>query len=477
MLMTGGSSRWERLMDVRPVTIAGSLALLMFAYVAFARGLFGDGDTSWHIATGRWILANRAVPDGDPFSFSMPGTPWHAHEWLAEVPMALLFQASGWRGLALLFAGAFSLTIFLVGRELGRHFAKRWVLTTIAALVVLLLPFTLGRPHVLAWPVLAGWLLLLVHAREQGRAPPLAAALMMVAWANLHASYIVGLGLAAAFAFEALVEDRRPLETVRAWAPFGLLALAAAFVTPHGIQGFLYPLQVSGMDALAVIREWRPTRLPKDGPFVAYLVAISALALVSWRRVGWVRLLLLAGLGWMAIEHVRHQSVFVLVTMLAILPRAAMHFTGEEGCRRLEGLSRSLGALLVAGLLVIGMARLAIPRPVDPGPSNLGTAFEAVPVGVRERPVFNSYSFGGPLILRGVRPYIDGRADMYGDDFTITYNRIANGDVAAFRKADQRYGFRWTILSPRDELAEKLDREPGWHRLHADRSAIVHVKD
>ena len=33
--------------------------------------------------------------------------------------------------------------------------------------------------------------------------------------------------------------------------------------------------------------------------------------------------------------------------------------------------------------------------------------------------MLNGYSMGGPLILSGIRPYIDGRGDMYGDPSSL----------------------------------------------------------
>lgn len=476
MLLMAEGSRLRRLADTRAVTVTAVTALCAAFYAGFDKGLIGDGDTSWHVATGRWILSNRAVPDGDPFSFSMPGKEWHAHEWLSEIPMAVAFDLAGWPGVVLLFALAFGLTMFMVGRELGRHLPTRWVAATLAGLFVVLVGSALARPHVLAWPVLAGWLLLLIHAREGRRAPPLLAALLMVLWANLHASYILGLGLAGVFALESLVEDRAPAKTIRAWLPFGLLTLAAAFFTPHGVQGFLYPFQVSGMQALVVIQEWRPTRLPADAVFLAYMVAIGGLGLLGWRRLGAVRLVLLLGVGWMALEHVRHHPVFALVTVLAIVPRAASKFTERERPRPTVALARSTAALLGTGLTALVLLRLAVPLVPSVGPSFMGKALDAVPLSVRSQPVFNSYSFGGPLILQGVRVFIDGRADMYGDRFTLDYNRIADGDLKLFRAAAQRYRFGWTILDPQDKLAKKLDREPGWKRLYGDEGAIVHVR-
>ena len=55
-------------------------------------------------------------------------------------------------------------------------------------------------------------------------------------------------------------------------------------------------------------------------------------------------------------------------------------------------------------------------------------AIAAVPASLRDRPVLNSYSFGGPLILAGIRPDIDGRADMYGDTFVLAHQRLVSGD-------------------------------------------------
>jgi len=58
------------------------LALAMFAVCAFSPALLNDSDTWAHIATGDWMLAHRAVPHADPFTYSFAGKPWTAHEWL-----------------------------------------------------------------------------------------------------------------------------------------------------------------------------------------------------------------------------------------------------------------------------------------------------------------------------------------------------------------------------------------------------------
>src|SRR5947199_7359328 len=57
----------------------------MFVKLGGARSFLGDGDTGWHVRTGEWILAHRQVPAIDIFSFSRPGAPWFAWEWLWDL--------------------------------------------------------------------------------------------------------------------------------------------------------------------------------------------------------------------------------------------------------------------------------------------------------------------------------------------------------------------------------------------------------
>jgi hypothetical protein len=67
-----------------------AIAVFLFTPAAFAPQVLGDGDPWSHVATGEWIIAHGAAPRADPFSHSMSGAPWTAHEWLSEVLLALV---------------------------------------------------------------------------------------------------------------------------------------------------------------------------------------------------------------------------------------------------------------------------------------------------------------------------------------------------------------------------------------------------
>jgi hypothetical protein len=90
--------------------------------------------------------------------------------------------------------------------------------------------------------------------------------------------------------------------------------------------------------------------------------------------------------------------------------------------------------------------------------------------------MLNSYGFGGYLIFKGVKPFIDGRADMYGDDHVRRFQRLMAGDAASFDQAVRQYGLAWTLLEPHEPLAKTLATKPGWQRLYSDRYAIVYAR-
>src|SRR6476469_11109928 len=80
--------------------------LLTPAVLGSSQTIFNDGDVSWHIATGQWILDHRAIPQSDPFSFTWAGKPWVPIEWLAEVMYASAYRLAGYGGVAALVTAA-----------------------------------------------------------------------------------------------------------------------------------------------------------------------------------------------------------------------------------------------------------------------------------------------------------------------------------------------------------------------------------
>lgn len=448
--------------------------------------LLSDGDTGWHVAAGRWMIEHRAVPVADPFSFTFAGHQWIAHEWLSELAMALAYGAAGWSGVTLLFAAATTALFLILGIEIRRWLPSLPAFVILLAVFLLLRPYLFARPHLLALPLLAGWSVALLRAREAGRAPPWLLVPLMVFWANMHGSFFFGLALIGPFALEAMLDpagDRR--KALAGWGGFALLSTVAALVTPHGIEGLLFPFQVSTMKTLPLISEWKSASFSRISGFELVLLGFLLFALSRGLRIPAVRLLLLLGLLHLALQHVRHQAILAVVGALLLAEPIARSLAPKEdlpkpGLRAaVKGQARSYLPAAAAMLLILGTIaamRIAVPLRRPDSANVPMTALAKLPVAFRSQPVFNNYGFGGALIFAGIRPFIDGRADMYGDAFVARYARISGGDLGAWRKAARRWRIRWTILSPSDDLTGLLDREPGWRRVYSDRFAVIHAR-
>ena len=457
---------------VARATVPMVAAIIMAAIVLFAPQVLNDGDTYWHMATGEWILAHGRVPDHDIFSYSRPGAPWVAHEWLSEVLMALALRAAGWGGVLALFALAVGAATWLLVRRLALHLGGITLVSVALLALACMGGSLLARPQLFMLPILVAWTIELMTARAEGRAPRLIFALLMTAWANLHGSYVFGFVVAGAFGLEALFEQRADwIKVLRDWGLFGLASLACAFVTPHGLAGLIYPFQVMGMTILPNIVEWRAEDFSRVSPFEIALFSCLFVCLGRGVKVPVVRLLLLLALLFMSLQHVRHQFVLAAVAPLILAEPLALALGHQVRQPRSPHLLLIGFGLACAVLLGV---RLVLPLHRTDGLNSPVTALDHVPAELAAQPVLNGYGFGGYLIFKGVKPFIDGRSDMYGNAFSAAYFRATRPDPAALDKLVSDYHVAWTIFAPNDPTVRALDANPAWRRVYADSHAVVH---
>jgi hypothetical protein len=104
-------------------------------------------------------------------------------------------------------------------------------------------------------------------------------------------------------------------------------------------------------------------------------------------------------------------------------------------------------------------------------------AIAAIPPALRAQHVLNAYGFGGYLIRSGIAPFIDSRAELYGDAFLDRYNALLAGRPADVAATLAQYDIGWTMLSPGTPLAASMAAMPGWHRLYADAVAVIDVRE
>jgi hypothetical protein len=460
--------------------------------VSHGAAVLHDPDTYLHIAVGRWIIAHGAVPRRGIFSFTMPDGVWVAHEWLGEVVIAWLFDHFGWIGLLAAAGLSVAAAVAMLLRVLLRTLTPVHALIATSLACALAFPHVLARPHIFTLPILVAWVAALVAARAEDRAPSLRLTPLMALWANLHGGYMFGLALAALLAGEAVLSAGNwpaCLRAARLWGLFGAASVLAALITPFGIGGLLLPFRLTQMTfALSALVEWQSPDFQSFQPLEMWILIVLCAALsLGWRlpltRVGIVLLLV-----HMALQHRRYGELLGFVAPLLLAPALAAELTPRLERRPVLALDRRMaelakparpGGIALACIALATLSALALRGNLAQQLDALSprAALDTVKAHHVTGPVFNAYGFGDYLIFSGIEPFIDGRAELYGDRFIKRYGDAVQGLTGQLPALLGEHGIAWTLLDPGSPAVQLLDHLPGWRRLWADGTAVVHVRD
>lgn len=467
-------------------------ALFALALFVIAARKTVDPDLWWHLRTGEYIL-NNGIPRYDVFSFTVPDHRWITHEWLSQVVMWSIYQVGGLGGLTISFAVLVALTFWLVYvRSAGRPY--------LAAFVGLLAAFAAAitwgaRPQMFNLLLFATFLYVVEGVRGGALSPralwwlvPLSAL-----WANLHSGYLLGVVLLFVYLSGESVPrwqtagwglSRPAWRTLRLVAPLSLLA---ALLNPSGYHLWLYPLETLGSGAMqSYILEWRPPDFHQAifWPFGVLLAAGVLALIISPKRPGATDLLLFGGTAAAGLLSARHIPLFALVAVPVVCryASAALETTRMEGLvyppprpvprRALIVLNVFLFVLAAGAGLVWTLEQLAGNWEAIQKNYPVAAADYLEDAGLREARGYNSYGWGGYLIWRGFPVFVDGRADVYGDDF-LHYYRKALDATGEWQEPLDDYDVQYVLLGYDSPLPTVLRESELWEQTYADSIAVI----
>ncbi len=456
-----------------------------------------DPDFWWHLTTGNWILSHHAIPRHDLYTFTVSDHRWITHEWLSEVALAILFSVGRLPLISYALGLVTALGFLLIWLAIDRR--VNFIIGGLALALGVAAANPIWGPRVqMITFMLAALTYLWIQRFCEGRSRALwALPLLMVLWANLHGAFFIAyVFLAVAFLAELGRKamrrpDALPGDRLKQLAIIGLVSGVAAAINPNLWDIYLYPARTQGSAVQQrFIVEWlSPNFHLWELRFFEAMVFLVLVGLALTRRVE-VRqfLLLLTGLG-MALQSVRHLSLFVIVAVppLAdyiqqawdrIRPRL---FLRPLPANPLTFAVNSLVLILVLGVFLVATLpnlaqrvdgkRIARDFPVR------ATSFLAAnpPPGH----MLNQYGWGGYLIYRlypNQPVFVFGDAAVTGDRLLEDYAHLV------YLAPDQpalldRYDINWVIFRSDDPLITALrqDRSApghvGWFEL-GDRTAF-----
>lgn len=485
------------------------ILLLMFMVVLYSLQLV-DPDYFWHLKTGEYIVANRALPAGDIFSYTRLGQHWVLHEWLFEVLLYGFFVLWGAVGVKVLTAGflIFSISL-LIGttQRITRNAAAARCVTLIA--LVSLLGGIAPRPQLVTYAFFTIFLCSLLSFKYcQAKISSFIMPLLMIVWVNAHGGFAIGIALVGLFtSCEWLVywisgsSDPVQRQSLARLTKVGIATLLASLASPGFLERWLYPFQVLGMAANQAISEWQSPSFHELGA-QGYLILVLAF-FVSYARAGRrpdVTELLVPGFfmmaGFISQRHIPLAALAITPFCARALaggaiPSVVTSWQGSELARwyrRLAG-GRELGRgefilnwllLLAALAALIGFAplfrekeqlRIAAALPT-------GAADYVLAHGLTGR-MFNNYDDGGYLIYRLApdrKVFIDGRADLYGDQFINDFLDIYSAKANWKSKFD-KLSIDYVIVSKDAPLRQLLKADSAFREVFFDEHYSVLLRN
>jgi len=487
----------------------------LFGRMNGATTLLGDCDTGWHIRAGEWILANHRVPVRDIFSFSKPGQPWYAWEWLADVLWAWLTAHGGLAALVLFCALLLSATFTLL-YQLARKKAN-----PVAALAVTMAAAAASSVHWLARPhlftLLFAVLFYMVLERERdGRRRVWGAPFLVllpaatVVWTNLHGGFVVGIAMIGAYAAGELLRmafAASPQERLAAWGAARRymsgcgLCLAASLVNPYFYHLHVHVFQYlrDPFQSEYILEFLTPSfHHPLAIFFEILLLGSAATAAWNLSRRNFIDPVLMALWAHGSLLATRNIPLFAIVATPPVaaalqhwiesLPlsnsagwlraaarkyiRVTAEIAGVDAIGRWHPAS-ALGVLAVAALMFAPHPPAKFRAEFDPK-SFPAAAVDTLGADPSAR-IFASLQWGDYLIYRlypRTRVFLDGRSDFYGADFEKNAFGVERVNYD-WEKTLNRFAIDTILLSPATPLAGALKESRRWRLVYDDGVALV----
>jgi hypothetical protein len=361
--------------------------------------------------------------------------------------------------------------------------------------------FLLPRPQIATYLLFAIYLRQLLLYRLYGEAKRLYwLAPLMLVWVNMHGGYLVGITLIIIFILSEAADRLLQISPERGTKPalrplmFVLaLCLGASLLNPYGYHQWLYPFQVMAMSASNVITEWASPNFHEilNQLYLVLILGFFFARTYSYRRPALAEVVTPFFFILMSLISIRHVPIALLV-LIPALAQALSDFAIPQRLRDskliawLAARRRTLQsgpqlgkveyilnwmvlAILIATASVIHSATLNRLQLHD----NTSLPVQAVDfiekTGISGN-ILNEYAFGGYLLYRlypHSRVFIDGRADLYGDQFIDDYRTIYY-TRAGWRDLLSRYSVDMALFNNKAPIVMRLQQEKDFRLVYRD---------
>lgn len=476
------------------------MLLVLMGILGMATHFSIDTDVWWHLKAGEWMVEHKAIIQEDPFSLTRGGTPWQYPGVAVQVLMYLTYDWFGPGALNLLTSILVTVVFLIVWRMCEGNEMLVAALVILGALASAI--YWNARPYLLTFLIFALMYYLLdkYYRKKQGKLWLLP--VLMVVWVNSHGGFLAGFILVAPYLVDSFFFWLASLRDDQTLAPMAkerlvhlvlvtVLMLVGSVITPQGPNLWALPFTtVSRQAEQLLINEWQSPNFHDASmyPFAALL--FMSLAVLGGRkeRTPLHEILLLSGFGLLGLISMRNIFFFSIIAPPIYSRYLGQIFEWISGKYNINARvnfntppTRISGAVNAGFVIIVGLVVVFQISKFLPESANMEDFKERYPVaaveylkGVKpEGNMFNSYNYGGYLIwaLEEYPVFVDGRADLYGDEIILPVYRILTGsDEWEEVFAEWEIGF--VVVEPEFYLVSNLEKA-GWVTIYKDDLAAI----
>lgn len=456
-----------------------------------------DPDFWWHIKTGELIAQSAQIPKTDSYSFTVPGKPWIAHEWLSELVMFILYRAGGIILETLVFTAlilvAFGVALFRIENKSNLYAAGGALFLG----ALLSTPVLWPRPQIFTILYTSLYLFLLDRYQTTGRTKYLAfLPLIMFFWVNQHGAFIIGLVIIGIFLagifFESLNINNKQKTRPTAFNKTALMLLftllgcgLVTLINPNGIKMLAYPFQTINDPSLQQFnQEWASPDFHERTwiPLAVMYLGLIGFGLKSKQPVSITNIILCVVFGYLALTALKHVALFALVAIpvLADQISSVFPFTGN----RIQNDKLLKPFTFVVSLGVVFMFVNAFTAFSEKQDTINRVRFPVDAVNYMTKNningrILNSYNWGGYMIWNlypDYLVYIDGRCDMYGAEFVNHYVDIYFAKPG-WQNSLESEKIDFVLVEQGTYIAAALQSEENWRLLYSDEISVLYAHE
>ena len=457
-----------------------------------------DNDMWWHLRAGDEMWHQGRILLTDEFSYTRFGEPWVNAFWISDLGLYGLWAIGGFFAITVTVSLLAVAVLLIVFKQMSGPLYLRGLLIIIA-MMGMVANWT-PRPQLLSFLLLAGLDYFLYRHINIKRQPLWILVLLFALWGNLHGGFIWGaLLLVATLAgeiFNNLLNNQPKLNyseigNLGIWSALAVLAVS---INPNGLS--LWKLPFQQVNVSMAIQEWLSPNFHQIYAHPAlWLLFLLIFGLgFAEKRISFTDLFKGLGFAYLfffAQRNLVAYTIIILPIVERFLSPALVNLAIAPGVQKMHSrftqyssrgqIPEKITAMINILLVVLFAALLLAYSFVVSLPENMA---QKVPVQatawIKENqphgPIFNSYNWGGYLTwqLREYPVFIDGRADLYGNEIIQEWLDISNGTEKGLALLESHH-INLIYLEPYHALLGKLDPQE-WVKVYGDPQIVIYQR-